>query len=170
MKNLFSCFTYSSANIGICTGKESNLVVVDVDTAKGGQIEELYNFVPKETLEKTLWIKTGGGFHLYFRFPPNAEIRNSAGKLGKNIDVRGDGGYVVAPPSMHISGKHYEFLNDNDILPFPQAFIEKLSKPEPRTENVNSNGKADSKRFIRRRNAKRFFNKSCRKTATRRIE
>ena len=143
VRNLFSCFTYSSANIGICTGKESNLAVVDVDAAKGGQIEELYNFVPKETLEKTLWIKTGGGFHLYFGFPPNSDIRNSAGKLGKNIDVRGNGGYVVAPPSMHISGVRYEFINENDILPFPTAFIEKLSKKESRIENGNPKNEPD---------------------------
>ena len=143
VRNLFSNFTFASSNIAILTGKESNLVVVDIDAAKGGRIEDLYNFVPKEILEKTLWIKTGGGFHLYFRFPPNVEVRNSAGRLGKNIDVRGNGGYVVAPPSMHISGKRYEFINENDILPFPQAFIEKLNKPEPRTENGNSSGKSD---------------------------
>lgn len=141
VKNLFGNFNYRSANIAVCTGKESNLVVADVDSAKGGRIEELYNFVPKEILEKTLWIKTGGGFHLYFSFPQNVEIRNSTSKLGNKIDVRGEGGYVVAPPSMHISGKHYEFFNNNEILPFPQEFIEILNKPETRTENNNSNGK-----------------------------
>ena len=141
VKNLFGNFTYRSANIAICTGKESNLVVVDVDSAKSGRIEELYSFVPKEILEKTLWIKTGGGFHLYFTFPQNVEIRNSTSKLGKNIDIRGEGGYIVAPPSMHISGKQYEFLNNNDISPFPQAFIEKLNKSETLSENSNSNGK-----------------------------
>lgn len=139
VRSLFSNFTYASANIAVLTGEESNLVVVDIDVAKGGQIEDLYKFVPKEILEKTLWIRTGGGFHLYFRFPPNAEIRSSAGKLGTNIDVRGSGGYVVAPPSMHISGKQYEFINDNKLMPFPQAFIEKLSE-EPRTENGDSKG------------------------------
>lgn len=141
-KNLFSSFNYQSANIAVCTGKESNLVVVDVDCAKGGRIEELYNFAPKEVLEKTLWSKTGGGYHLYFRYPQNAEIRNSTSKLGNKIDVRGEGGYIVAPPSLHISGKHYEFLNDNSVKPFPQAFIEKLNKTETRTENNFSNGNA----------------------------
>lgn len=145
--NLFSSFNYQSANIAICTGKESNLVVVDVDCAKGGSIEELYNFASKEILENTLWSKTGGGYHLYFRYPQNIEIRNSAGKLGKNIDVRGEGGYIVAPPSLHISGKRYEFLNDNSVKPFPQAFIEKLNKTEARTENKFSNGKELQKDF-----------------------
>ncbi len=143
VKNLFSCFTYSSANIGIRTGKESNLVVVDVDTAKGGRIEELYNFVPKDALEKTLRVKTGGGFHLYFLYPPNVEIRNSTDKLGNKIDVRGEGGYVVAPPSMHISGKPYEFLNNNKLLPFPQAFVEKLNAAEPKAANGTERSKSN---------------------------
>jgi hypothetical protein len=147
VKNLFSSFNYLSANIAVCTGKESNLVVVDVDCAKGGRIEELYNFISKEILEKTLWSKTGGGYHLYFRYPQNAEIRNSTSKLGNKIDVRGEGGYIVAPPSLHISGNRYEFLNDNSVKPFPQAFIEKLNKTEARTENNFSNGNTLQKDF-----------------------
>jgi hypothetical protein len=141
VKNLFSCFTYASANIGIRTGKESNLAVVDIDEAKGGRIEELYNFVPQDALEKTLRVRTGGGFHLYFAYPQIAEISNSTSKLGNKIDVRGEGGYVVAPPSTHISGVRYEFLNDNNLLPFPQAFIERLNKPEPRCDNAAKNAK-----------------------------
>ncbi len=74
VKNLFSNFTYASANIGIRTGRESNLVVVDIDTAKGGRIEELYKLVPKKILEKTLQVKTGSGFHLYFIYPEKSEI------------------------------------------------------------------------------------------------
>ena len=149
VENLFSSFTYASANIGVCTGKGSNLVVVDIDAAKGGQIEELYSFVSQETLEKTLRVKTGGGFHLYFAYPLNAEIRNSTDKLGSKIDVRGEGGYVVAPPSMHISGKQYEFLNNNNLMPFPQAFIEKLNKSELRTTNGTERGKLiESESFL----------------------
>ncbi len=149
VNSLFGCFTYASANIGVRTGKESNLVVVDVDAAKGGRIEELYDFVPKEILEKTLWVKTGGGFHLYFAYPPNDEIRNSADKLGSKIDVRGDGGYVVAPPSMHISGKQYEFLNENNLMPFPQAFVEKLKKDERRSDTGTERGKPlESETFL----------------------
>ena len=149
VKNLFSCFSYTSANIGIRTGKESNLVVVDIDTAKGGRIEELYSFASQETLEKTLRVKTGGGFHLYFAYPPSVEIYNSTSKLGSKIDVRGNGGYVVAPPSMHISGKKYEFLNDNKLLPFPQAFVEKLKKDERRTTNGTERGKPiESESFL----------------------
>jgi Bifunctional DNA primase/polymerase, N-terminal len=47
----------------------------------------------------------GGGAHYYFR--SDAEIRNSAGKIGQGIDIRGLGGYVVAPPRRHVSGRSY---------------------------------------------------------------
>lgn len=141
VQSLFSSFNYLSANIAVCTGKESNLIVVDVDCAKGGRLEDLYDLVPKETLDKTLWAKTGGGYHLYFRFPQNNEIRNSTSKLGNSIDIRGEGGYVIVPPSMHISGKYYEFINQNGLMPFPQAFIGKLKEPEPKKQNNDLNGK-----------------------------
>lgn len=133
VKNLFSCFTYASANIGLCTGKESNLVVIDIDEAKGGNIAELYEFAAKDTLEKTLWVKTGGGFHLYFGYPADAEICNSADKLGNKIDVRGDGGYVVAPPSMHISGVQYQFINQNRIQPLPSELLERITQSKSNT-------------------------------------
>ena len=48
----------------------------------------------------------GGGEHYLFRHPGH-EIRNSAGQLGLGLDTRGDGGYIVAPPSLHISGRRY---------------------------------------------------------------
>lgn len=133
VKNLFSCFTYASANIGLCTGKESNLVVIDIDEAKGGNVADLYEYAAKDTLEKTLWVKTGGGFHLYFGYPPDAEILNSADKLGNKIDVRGDGGYVVAPPSMHISGVQYQFINQNRIQPLPSELLERITQSKSKT-------------------------------------
>jgi hypothetical protein len=51
-------------------------------------------------------ITGGGGLHLYFRHP-GFEIRNSAGALGPGLDLRGDGGYIIAPPSLHASGNRY---------------------------------------------------------------
>jgi Bifunctional DNA primase/polymerase, N-terminal len=41
----------------------------------------------------------GGGIHIFFRYPRETDIRNSAGLLGPGLDVRGEGGYVVVPPS-----------------------------------------------------------------------
>jgi putative DNA primase/helicase len=75
----------------------------------------------------------GGGQHLFFKVPAGINISNSVRKLGLGIDVRGEGGYVVVPPSIHPSGNSYYWeVNhspDNcDILPLPQALINLLEE------------------------------------------
>ncbi len=100
-------------NIGICAGAESGLVILDIDPQHGGN----------ESLDKcpatiTASVITGsGGAHLYFNHP-GGDIRNSAGKLGKGLDVRGHNGYVAAPPSLHPCGKEYRWSID------PKAIID----------------------------------------------
>ena len=91
---------WPSANVGVPTGKKSGLVVLDVDLHAGGpeslaKLERAGGPVPKTAKART----GGGGIHIFFRDPPEAEIRNSAGLLGPGLDVRGEGGYVVVPPS-----------------------------------------------------------------------
>jgi hypothetical protein len=97
---------WPAANIGIVAGEISNLVVLDIDPKHGGdasleRLEQRFGPLP-ETVEVT----TGsGGRHLYFTHPGGL-IRNRAG-LAQGIDLRGDGGYIVAPPSIHPSGHPY---------------------------------------------------------------
>ena len=68
-------------------------------------------------LPDTYTVKTGGGGqHLYFLWPEGAGVRNSAGKIAPGLDVRGHGGYVVAPPSLHASGARYE-VNESAVPP-----------------------------------------------------
>jgi hypothetical protein len=120
---------YPKANIGVCTGQPSNgLTVIDFDLQKGAISQGLQGLGLPATLEVT----TGNGFHLWFR--SDQEIRNSVGKLGQGIDVRGWGGYVVAPPSIHHSGQIYTFANQNSILDFPSEILAKL-QPEPEPED-----------------------------------
>jgi len=56
-------------------------------------------------------------------------IRNSVGKLGENIDIRGDGGYIILPPSPHESGDCYKWTNKNPIVRAPEWLIQKLIEP-----------------------------------------
>lgn len=97
------------ANVGIATGVESGLIVLDIDPAAGGN-ESFDDMIGKfGKLPDTVEVFTGsGGRHIYFRHPGGV-IRNSAGKLGPGLDVRGDGGYVVGPGSTHASGGAYGF-------------------------------------------------------------
>ncbi len=96
---------HPNANVAIVTGAASGLVVVDLDRKpnKNG-IESLKAL---GAMPRTLIARSGsGGLHLYFTHP-GGEVPSSSNKLGPGIDVRGDGGYVIAPPSRHISGGVY---------------------------------------------------------------
>lgn len=122
------------ANVGIVTGKQSGLVVVDIDPRHGGDDALDSLFVRHDRFPGTVEVMTGGGGrHFYFRHP-GVEIRNSANKLGAGIDVRGDGGYVLAPPSSHISGGRYEWEASSDpaevqIADMPQWLVDLLKAP-----------------------------------------
>ncbi len=94
-----------TANVAIRTGAISGIIVIDLDGPTGlaswDQIEAAHGSTP------TLTATTGNGRHLYFAHP-GEKVPNSAGKLGPGIDVRGDGGYVIAPPSVHSNGCRYD--------------------------------------------------------------
>ncbi len=82
-------------NVGIVTGRVSGLVVVDCDTADDA------TFWMATFPASPLVVKTGrGGSHIYYQFP-DTSIGNRTRVLGRSIDIRGEGGLVVAPPSIH---------------------------------------------------------------------
>ena len=101
---------WPEANIGIVTGARSGIVVIDVDVGKDGEATLSALEASNGQLPTTLTAATGsGGLHYLFRHP-GSEVRNSAGKLGPGLDVRDDGGYIVAAPSRHVSGGCYSWL------------------------------------------------------------
>ena len=96
------------ANIGIVTGKISNLLVLDIDTRHDGKksltaLEKQHGELPG-TVEV---VTGGGGRHLYFSHP-GGQLHNKVA-IFPGIDIRADGGCVVAPPSLHASGKQYQW-------------------------------------------------------------
>lgn len=104
---------HPEANIGMPTGRRSGLFVVDVDIDRGG-FETLAALIHrhKEWPDPPTVLTGGGGVHFFFRYPTGVEIRNSTGKLGPGIDVRGEGGYVLLPPSVHATRRSYEWARD----------------------------------------------------------
>lgn len=139
--------TSPDANIGIACGKRSSVVVLDVDIDHDGyeslrELQDKYGRLPETPTSKT----GSGGEHLFFKHP-GVEIRNSAGKLGPGLDIRGDGGYVVAPPSTHPNGNRYEWVVRPSQTPFadmPEWLIELLQEknvivePTPGTGDIIS--------------------------------
>ncbi|MFY0311597.1 bifunctional DNA primase/polymerase [Leisingera sp. D0M16] len=101
-------------NIGIATGALSGIFVIDIDVGpkKNGltafrELEAKYGPANKEML-----VQTGsGGLHIY-RPTQGRAVPSSASKIGPNIDVRGEAGYVIAPPSLHISGNQYMWITE----------------------------------------------------------
>jgi hypothetical protein len=97
---------WPESNIGVRTGTPGGLVVVDLDgPAARTALAELAAGRPVEGLT----VRTGRGWQRWYRAPGGAQIPNSAGALGRGIDVRGHRGYAVAPPSLHVTGRRYRF-------------------------------------------------------------
>lgn len=101
--------TWAVWNLGLVTGSASGVLVLDIDPRHGGTESLARLCATHGELPATLLVNTGGGGqHYYFRMP-DAAIRNSVGRLGEGLDIRGEGGYVVCPPSSHISGGVYSW-------------------------------------------------------------
>ena len=102
--------TNPDANIGIVTGAVSNLVVFDFDSAHALEYVQEIGGLP----ESTATAKTGKGFHFYMQYP-DFDVRSHVNSdLG--LDIRAQGGYVVAPPSIHGSGRQYEWVEGSSIM------------------------------------------------------
>jgi putative DNA primase/helicase len=130
---------WPDANIGIATGGCSGIFVLDIDGEIGkASLRDLK--VQHGPLPKTLTVKTGKGRHYYFRCE-GARVPNRVGHPGDGIDVRGDGGYVVAAGSVHVSGSRYRFvdgrgLDDIEVARAP-AWLHALVTAEPATKPKN---------------------------------
>ena len=107
-------------NIAIITGKVSNLVVVDIDSPEGAKALEQY--IHPDVVTQSA--NTPRGKHLYFRHP-GFWTRNNAGAI-PGCDFRGDGGYVVAPPSAGENGAGYRWPPQPDLknlAELPQKYL-----------------------------------------------
>jgi hypothetical protein len=114
---------WPNAMIGIVTGAISKVVVIDVDTSEGREAIEKY--IPDSLTAPTCQTPTGG-LHLYFCHP-GKQISNNI-RTVPGCDFRGDGGYVIAPPSVNREGKSYAWLNglsidEVELPPLPNAYL-----------------------------------------------
>lgn len=119
-----------AAGVAIRTG--NGLVVLDVDGDEGAdslrEREREYSELPHTVRA----ITPGGGAHHYFA--STTAVPCSAGKVGPSLDIRGEGGYVVAPRSLHPTGRRYEWdvpPGDAEPAPIP-AWLVALAAPDPR--------------------------------------
>src|SRR5262245_40300846 len=113
-------------NIAIATGAVSGIFVIDVDgidaEAALHRLEVEHGAVPP-----SVEVITARGRHVYFQMP-DLDLRNSASKIAPHVDTRGNGGYVLAPPSIHPTGRRYAWSVDSasTIAPAPAWLLAKL--------------------------------------------
>jgi hypothetical protein len=125
---------WPDANIGIPTGAASGFWVLDVDGIAGSESLQRLCKEQGSQIEDTRHSRSGGGgSHLYFQYP-GFEVESSNGRLARGIDVKGDGGCIVAPPSVHLSAGRYEWIDESaPISPAPTWLLELVRRaPETR--------------------------------------
>jgi hypothetical protein len=96
----------------------SNIVVVDVDPRRGGNAETFLDRFPTDMIVQT----GGGGQHLYYRYPKSVNHLPNRVDFEPGLDLRADGGMVVAPPSIHESGRDYAWLRRGAPAMLPNVF------------------------------------------------
>jgi hypothetical protein len=111
------------ANLGIVTGGNRRVMVLDIDFRHFGNLslealEDQHGRLPATPIALT-----GGGLHIYLKLPVGVAIPCSSGLLGHGLDIRANDGYVIAPPSMHVSGRRYcwEWSARIDEMPIADA-------------------------------------------------
>lgn len=127
-------FQRSAFNVGIATGK--GLFVFDLDNKAGKDGKTVLSRLEAETgtLPDTLTAQTqSGGLHYYFAIPPELNLRNHTDLFsdthGGGLDVRCNGGYVVAAPSRTATGR-YQWIKKQVPAALPEAWIHRLQQPE----------------------------------------
>ena len=120
-----------AAMIGIPTGEASGFFVLDLDCKNGAQGLE-WLAAHEARLPQTRRHRTrSGGIHLLFTMPAGRTIRNSASKVGPGVDVRGTGGYIIAPPS-----DGYDVIDASTIAGAPAWLLDLIDPPAPQAQPI----------------------------------
>lgn len=116
---------FPELNIGVRVGE--SFVVLDFDSPEA--LSGFETEIP-EPLPATLIVQTGRGVHVWLKLPEGAAIQSGRGVLGKDIDIKTGNSYVVAPPSLHSSGRRYFHLSapDATIAPCPAWLLGRLTR------------------------------------------
>ena len=140
---------YPNAGIALICGKVSGVFAVDIDIAHGGSTDGL-------NLPITLVSNTGGGGHHYLYKWREGLVGAKVG-LRQGIDIRSTNSYIVLPPTLHASGKNYEWANEGEELEDAPSWLEEAKQ--------NGKEKTDWKEFFNKNNGEGLRNMSASKVA-----
>lgn len=104
---------FPTAMVGAVTGRSSGMIVIDIDPEEGQNPFDMWEDLEKkfgEVIPNFVVATPSGGLHLYCEMPKDTDIPNTTGKLGKGIDTRGTGGYIIFAGSTRYDGKKYRLV------------------------------------------------------------
>jgi Bifunctional DNA primase/polymerase, N-terminal/Primase C terminal 1 (PriCT-1) len=140
---------WPGCNWAVATGEGSYILVLDVDGASGrsslARLEQLHGTLPATLISLT--VRKDGGEQRWLAFSPDVDVRGSAGKIGLGLDVKANGGYAIIPPSIHETGRVYEWINPSSPIADAPSWLIQIAlaanlqsgnlKPRPDTHSDN---------------------------------
>ena len=144
---------WPNANVAIVTGPQSGIWALDIDTPEGHARDGFASLAALVAqhgpLPETLTAESpSGSRHLYFNWPSAGGIRNTNNVPGPGLDVRGEGGMVIAPPSAKPDGRRYIWVNSSPVVDAPQWLIDLVTPdasqmPAPRRATPSALGEVE---------------------------
>ena len=128
---------WPDASVGIITGRISGITVVDIDGDEGKQALKAAGIVAPTTVTV---LPGGGGWHYYYRYPESGLSNATKARILEGVDIRADGGFVIAPPSTHESGNSYQWAqnlgpDDLKMADLPPEILELLTPSVKKANN-----------------------------------
>lgn len=126
---------WSDCNWGLATGNRSGVFAVDSDSPLG------WKWAKDKGLTNSRCVKSGSvkkekAFHFIFKQPEDVRVKNSQSEIADGIDIRGDGGFVVMPGSLHPEGNFYTLIDDCDPIDAPEWLLELIKKTDDHDDSV----------------------------------
>jgi putative DNA primase/helicase len=115
---------FPGCNWGAATGATSGIIAIDCDGAEGTLWIERQRELHGDGWTSTRTSETARGKHLFFRTPNDITVRNSVGSIAPGIDIRGEGGFVVVPPSTHETGVTYQWTTATAVQDAPGWLVQ----------------------------------------------
>lgn len=130
-ETITSWFTnLSGAGVGIVTGRVSNVIVLDVESTCPYPIGDILKKYPTQLISRS----GSGGYHLFYQYPTNVPKVANRVRIFDGADLRADGGFIVLPPTIHSSGRRYEWVSEGVPGRFPVALLDLRSQPKVQSD------------------------------------